>query len=220
MKQKTLSVFSIFLICILCLIIGILLTVIGCFCWVYNTPAIKEAFVATYNKDNDSVFVKEDIDNLLNGTVELNIPLFFLELSEEPFDYKLTEEDKENGFTKITKNSDGSATYTIKKNDYNKFLSTFKQTTKESLDEILSSGLYATIEKIEYTENFEKITITVNKTKFKNSFDNLVITACGSLSYAYQLFDVDSEKKCIVEIKDSNTNKIFQTSVFPDSFSK
>lgn len=220
MKQKTLSVLSIFSICILCLIIGILSTVIGCFCWIYNTPAIKEAFVSTYNKDNGFTFAKEDFNILLNGTVELNIPLFFLELSEEPFDYKLTEEDKENGFTKITKNSDGSATYTIKKNDYNKFLSTFKQTTKESLDEILSSGLYATIEKIEYTENFEKITITADKTKFENSFDNLVINVCGSISYAYQIFDVDSAKKCTIEIKDSNTNKIFQTSLFPDSFSK
>ncbi len=217
MKQKTLSVFSISIICILCLLIGVLSTVIGCFCWVYNTPAIKEAFVKTYNNENSSFSVKETFGNVLSGTVEINIPLALLELDGEPFDYKLSEENKENGFTSIKKNSDGSATYTIKKKEYNKFIEEYRAEIKSSLDILTTDGTFPSIQKIEYTDNFDKITIIANKEKFESSLDSMSVMTCGLSSCAFQMFDVNSDRKCTVEVKDSTTGEVFQRTIYPDA---
>ncbi len=217
MKQKTLSVFSIFIICILCLLIGVLSTFIGCLCWVYNTPTIKEAFVETYNNDNNSFSVKETFGNKLSGTVEINIPLALLELDEEPFDYKLTEEDKENGFTNIKKNSDGSATYTIKKKEYNKFIGEYRAKIKSSFDSLTADDAFPSIQKIEYTDNFDKITIIANKEEFESGLDSMSVTTCGLSSYLFQIFNVNSKGKCTIEVKDSSTDEIFQTIIYPDA---
>lgn len=217
MKQKTLSVFSIFVICILSLTIGILSTVIGCFFWVYNTPAIKEAFVETYNNEKNSFSAKESFGNILSGTVEINIPLVLLELDGEPFDYKLTEKDKENGFTSIKKNADGSATYTIKKKEYTKFIEEYKAEIKNSLDTLTANGTFPSIEKVEYTDNFDKITIIANKEKFESGIDSMCIMTCGLFSYSFQAFDVNSNNECTIEVKDSVSGQIFQTAIYPDA---
>ena len=217
MKQKTLSVFSIFIICSLCLLIGVLSTVIGCFCWIYNTPAIKEAFVKTYTNEDNSFSVEETVDNILSGTVEINVPLALLELNEEPFDYKLTEKDKENGFSNIKKNSDGSATYTIKKKEYNKFIEEYKAEIKSSLDSLTTDGSFPSIQKIEYTDNFDKITIIANKEKFESGLDGMCVMTCGLSSCMYQMFDVNSNGKCTVVVKDSTTGEAFKTTMFPDA---
>lgn len=220
MKQKSLSILSIFIICILCLLIGVFSAVIGCFCWIYNTPTIKEAFVETYNNKNGTLSVKETFGNLLSGTVEINIPVELLELGDEPFDYKLTEKNKENGFTNIEKNSDGSATYTIKKKAYNKFIEEYRSEVKETLDKLSSDGTFTSIQKIEYTNNFDKITIVANKKKFESSLDSISIMTCGLSSYWYQMFDVNSNGKCTVEVKDSITDEIFKTATYPDELTK
>lgn len=218
MKQKTLSLFSIFIICILCLLIGVLSTVIGCFCWVYNTPAIKEAFVETYNNNNNSFSVKETFGSILSGTVEINVPLALLELDKEPFDYKLTEEDKENGFTNIKKNSDGSATYTIKKKEYKEYLTELKKLTQESLNKISDDNSQTSINKIEYTDNFEKITIYANKENFENSLINSInILGCGLSAYVYQIYNLNSQGNCELVVKDTATGEIFETHKYPDS---
>lgn len=217
MKRKNLSMLSIILICFLSIIIGMLITICGGFAWIYNTPNIRQAFVETYKKSFTTLSVEENLGNILTGTVEINIPLFFLELSEEPFDYKLTEKDKENGFTNIKKNADGSATYTIRKKEYEKFIEEYKEQIKNMLDELTSDDTFDSIERIEYTDNFNKITIYANKEKFESGLDSMCVSTCGLASCMYQMFDINSSGKCTVEVKDSKTDEVFQTSIYPDT---
>lgn len=173
---------------------------------------------STYLSDNDTTkLASQDLGNVLTGTVEITLPKEFIDLGGEEFDYTLTQEQKDNGFTDIKKNDDGSATYTMKKSDYKKYIAELKQTTKDSFDKMLADGTYTTIEKIEYTDDFEKITIIANKEDFENSLDSFCILSCGLTSYMYQVFDVDASGKCTVEVKDSATGEVFQTTVYPDA---
>ena len=207
---------SIWIICVLCLVIGFLLATIACFTWIYNTPNIKSAFTETYFNEDKSL-AKSD---LFSKTVEITIPSTFFELNEEPFDYQLTEEDKENGFTNIKKNDDGSATYIIKKDKYKIFINELKAETANSIDELKASGAFSSIEKIEYTDKFEIVTITANREQFQNGIDNMAVLSCGLNSYAYQLFDTDAKGTCTVNVKDSTSGEVFYTTVYPDALNK
>lgn len=151
-----------------------------------------------------------------SSTVELTIPAEFLEMVDEDFDYTLTEENKEAGFTDIKKNEDGSATYTIKKSDYKKLKKELQETTKESLDELVTDGSFSSLKEIEYNDDFSEITITVAGEKYEKSFDAMAVTACGLCSLSYQIFDVDAENVCKVTVKDSSTDKVIDTQVFPE----
>lgn len=167
--------------------------------------------------EESSKIANQDLGNILTRTVELTIPKDMLSLSGDDFDYSLTQEQKDSGFTDIKKNADGSATYTIKMKDYEKFISEYKNDVKKSIDELNADGTFASIQKIEYTDNFEKITIIVDKEKFENSFDSVCMLNCGLASCMYQMFDVNSAGKCTVEVKDSASGKVFQTEVYPDA---
>lgn len=153
---------------------------------------------------------------VFSNTVELTIPAEFLEMIDEDFDYTLTEENKENGFTDIKKNEDGSATYTIKKSDYKKLKKELQATTKESLDELVTEGSFPSLERIEYNDDFSEITIFVDKDSYENSFDSLAVTTCGLCSLMYQIFDIDAENVCEVTVKDSSTDKVIDTQIFPE----
>lgn len=212
-KTKNYSVLSIWIMCILCIVIGVLVAVISCFLWVYNTPNIKTAFIETYLNE-DSSLIKE---NLFDKTIEFTIPASFFELNEQPFDYQLTEEDRKNGFTNIKKNNDGSATYFIKKDKYDSFIDKLKTETANSIDELVLSKSFSSIENIEYSDKFETITITANKEQFQNGIDSMVITSCGLSSYIYQMFDIDAKHTCIINIKDSTSGEVFHTATYPDA---
>lgn len=169
----------------------------------------------TFIKDDKAV--NQDLGNILTGTVEINIPKEFLELDGEEFDYALTEEQKENGFTDIKKNEDGSATYTIKKKNYEKYIQELRETAKQGIDELTKDGSFASIKGITYNNNLSKITITADKNGFENGLDSLSVFSCGLASIMYQMFDIDAPGKCTVEVKDSATGEIFQTTVYPDA---
>ncbi len=216
-KLKTLSITTILLMCILCIIIGILLTICGGFFWVYNTPTIKEAFVQTYNNENNSSPDENNSKNINSDTVELNVPKEFLNLGEEEFNYKLTKEQKSSGFIDVKKNKDGSATYTIKRKDYEKFISELNSTAKRAINELSESGAFKSVKSIIFNKDLSEITITADKKTFENNMDSMVVMSCGISSIMYQMFDVDSSRKCTIEVKDSTTGEVFQTTIYPDA---
>ena len=178
---------------------------------VFIIGSINGAFI------KDDKAVNQDLGNILTGTVEINIPKEFLELDGEKFDYVLTEEQKENGFTNIKKNEDGSATYTIKKKNYEKYIKELREAAKQGIDELTKDGSFASIKSITYNNNLSKITITADKNSFENGLDSLSVFSCGLASIMYQMFDIDAPGKCTVEVKDSATGEIFQTTVYPDA---
>ena len=169
----------------------------------------------TFTKSNKTA--NQDLGNILTGTVEIDMPKEFLQLGGEEFDYTLTDEQKAKGFTNIKKNEDGSATYTIKKKDYDKYIQELRQTAKQGIDELTKDGSFASIKNIAYNDNLSKITITANKSGFENGLDSLAVFSCGLSSTMYQMYDIDAPGKCTIEVKDSTTGEVFQTTVYPDA---
>lgn len=167
---------------------------------------------------SDNKFAQQGLGNLFSGTVEITVPLEFLEMSGEEFNYQLTEENKENGFTEIKKNDDGSATYTIKKKEYKKFISELREATKQGIDELNKDGAFPSVQSITYNNDLSKITITADKEKFQNSFDTAIMFGCGLTSCLYQAYDIDAKGECTVEVKDVTTGETIKSAVYPDAF--
>lgn len=204
------------LITIITFSIVFIISILGVLMGLLENVDISKDSIDTASKENEKI-VNQDLGNVLTGTVELTISKDMLTLFGEEFDYTLTQEQKDNGFIDIKKNEDGSATYTIKKKDYEKFIEELRAEAKNGIDELTADGTFTSIKKIEYTDDFEKITITANKEQFENGLDSLCIMSCGLTSCMYQMFDVDSSGKCTVEVKDVATGEIFKTTVYPDA---
>ena len=182
---------------------------------------IGVCFVMDWKEDkSDSKFVNQDVGNILAGTVDITIPKDFIDMLEAfggnaGFDATLTEEQKAMGFIDVKKESDGSLAYTINKKDYENILNDMKTDTKQSLDEIATSGDFSSIKSVNYNDDFSKVTISANREKFENSVDSLVILSCGLSSYMYQIFDINATGKCTIEVKDVTTGEVFQTETYP-----
>ncbi len=212
-KVKNKKTFGILIsaVCVLSLAAALSFGIIG----MMATP--KDSTSNNGISDSTNKLVNQDLGNVLTNTVELKISKELLELNEEEFDYTLTQEQKDNGFTGVKKNADGSATFTIKRKDYNQFIKECREETKKSFDEMNADGAFASVKKIEYTEKFEKVTITADKSKFENSLDGMCVFGCGLASCLYQMYDIDAPGKCTVEVKDSATGEVFQTTVYPEA---
>lgn len=167
-----------------------------------------------------SKVANQGIGNILTDTVSITIAKEMLDLSGDTFDYTLTKEQKDNGFTSIKKNKDGSATYTIKNSEYKKFIAEMKKTAKQGIDEITADGSFPSIKSISYNDDLSKIVITADRKAFENSFDSMAVFRCGLTSCMYQMYDIDAEGKCTVEVKDSVSGEVFQTTVYPDALNK
>lgn len=170
-------------------------------------------FVPKLNGKNDNKLVNK---NIISNTVEIKLAKEMIDLFIEDFDYTLTQEQKENGFTEIEKNEDGSATYTIKKKDYDIFLKDYKETVKQGIDEISKNETFVSIKSITYNDDFSKIVINAEKDKFENSLDAMTIMTCGVSSCMYQMFDVNAPGNCFIEVKDVNTGEVFKTAKYPE----
>lgn len=128
-------------------------------------------------------------------------------------DVSLDEEDKRNGFIDVTKNSDGSATFTMKEKDYKKFVSNLRKTTGETIDG-MNDGSYTSMKSIQYNKDFSEITIVVNKEEYLAGFDSMSKQLCSWTALLCQSYDVEAPGKCTVYVKDSATGEVFETEEF------
>ena len=165
-----------------------------------------------FNKSDNKIVNK----NIISNTIEINLPKEMIDLFGENFEYTLTQEQKDNGFTSIKKNDDGSAIYTIKKKDYEVFLETYREKTKQVIDEISKNEAFISIKSITYNEDFSKIVISAKKDEFENSFDSMSMMTCGLSSCMYQMFDINASGKCLIEVKDFQTGEVFKTAEYPE----
>ena len=184
----------------------------------------KEAWGLVKNEffdknDNIDKMANQNLGDIITGKVQITLNKEFIDLissEEEPFEYSLTQEQKENGFIDIKKNDDGSATYKIEKKDYEKFISEYKTTTKQTIDELVNKNTYQSIKSITYNDDFSKIDIMVEREKFENSLDSFALLGCGLSSCMYQMFDINASGKCAINVKDINNGEIFRTVNYPE----
>ncbi len=173
-----------------------------------NTSNSTTAFKHPTDKDNNISVAKD-------GTVSITIPKWFLFKIEPDYDYILT--DKEANIYKfmgVTKNSDGSATYKVKYNDYHKFLLTTKSAVNAVVYEYSNNVWFS---KIENDDGYNNIKI---HTKYDSldSFDDgfsiyIALSGLQATFYQYMHYEYSVGTTITVYNKD---NVILATYKFPE----
>lgn len=165
-----------------------------------NTPPAEET------KENTGISVDK---GLLD--VELTLPAVFV---GEDASGELTEENKKNGFKTAKLNEDGSVTYTISKNDYEKLLSETRKVINETLEKMPEE--FQSIKKVEVNNDYSVVTFTVNQEAYESSFDAFAALGAYLQIGFYQALNGVEEAKLIVEVKDENSLETFATYNYPE----
>lgn len=158
---------------------------------------------------NENLVQDDWVDNNLL-TVDITFPASFYTDSQTKPSNELTEKEKANGYTAVKVNDDGSVTYTIKKSAYNKIVAETKNSTIQTLNEIVTSGNYPSVKKIGYNNSLSKISVYVDKTAYSQNMDGFAML---NIQIAVAFYQVISQDKNPLEISviDISTNEVFDT---------
>ncbi|WP_210367043.1 hypothetical protein [Bacillus sp. REN3] len=162
------------------------------------------------SKDEGSVEVDKGLFN-----VEVTLPASLFEGGDID---KAIEEAKAEGVKEVIKNDDGSVTYKMSKSDHKKMMKELETSIQESLEEMKTSGDFASIKDITHNKSFTEFTLGVDQQAYENSMDGFAVFGLGISGAYYQLFngaDKDDYKVTIF-IKDQATGKEIEQIVFPD----
>lgn len=142
-------------------------------------------------------------------------------MGEDEVDYdEIIREAKEEGIKEVTKNEDGSVTYKMSKAKHKEIMKEMNDEILEYFDEIVNDEDIASIKDISSNKSFTKVEVIVDRDKFENSLDGFAVLGIAFQSMFYQVFDGvnPDEYKTTVNYKDAETQKIFDTIVYPDVF--
>lgn len=149
-------------------------------------------------------------------SVEVTLPASFFE--DEDIE-EVIEEAKADGVSKVTKNEDGSLTYTMSKSKHKEMLSEMKEEISKYVEELENDDDFPSIKEIAYKKNFREFTLKVEKEVFENSFDAFATLGIGFMGMYYQVFEGgDLEKnKITIHLQDISTGETFDSVVYPDA---
>jgi outer membrane murein-binding lipoprotein Lpp len=178
---------------------------------------VKEEQPGTETVQNSVEDAKETVEvdeGLLNTTLPL--PATFFKEAEPA---TVIENAKKQGVKEVTKNDDGSYTYTMSNKVYKKMLGDIAASVEESITSLKSGENFTSIKDVEYDKNFTEFTLIVDKEAFQSSMDSFAALAISISAMMYQTFSgLESEAlKVTIYIKDQATNELFDTIVFPDT---
>lgn len=171
---------------------------------------------ATYRQPTDkdgNVVIGND------GIARVTLPKWLLFLTEPNFNYQLTEQEKtEYRFTGITKNTDGSATYTIDQNDFHRCRLILTSNANG-----LVSGLknLSTVSKVEYTHGVYgtiKVYTTHTTATQLQTDDTLAkaVLSAGLQATVVQYFDIDQNVGSTFQLYGAN-GTLLATTKFPQT---
>ena len=173
--------------------------------------------------DNDTTDKKEntganeessiEVDKgLLN--VEITIPADFLgEQTEE----EIRADAEKQGVKEVTFNDDGSVTYKMSKAEHEKVLKQMGEELDKSLEELVTSGDFPSIQKATANKDYTEFDLTVNRAQFEEGMDSFAVLGLMLGSSYYQLFEGKSEgeAKLTVNYIDAETGETFETEEIP-----
>jgi len=151
------------------------------------------------------------------ANVEITLPASIFE--GENID-EVIEKAKSDGVEEVIENEDGSLTYKMSKAKHNEMMKEMENSIIQSVEEMETSGDYASIKNIEYSKDFSEFTMIVEKSAYENSFDGFIVIGLGLQGMYYQMYNgVDTDQnKVKIDIKDEATGEIFDTIIYPDTF--
>lgn len=173
------------------------------------TPNTENNIKYKQPTDNDN-----NISVATDGTVSITVPKWLLLKVEPDFNYQLT--DKEINtykFKTITKNSDGSATYTVDYNDYHKFLLITKSAVNAVVYEYSNNVWFS---KIEADDGYNNINI-YTKYDSLDAFDDgfgIYIALSGLQTTFYQYMHYNYDVGTTIKVYNKN-NTLLATYKFP-----
>ncbi|MCM3124341.1 MULTISPECIES: hypothetical protein [unclassified Mesobacillus] len=161
-------------------------------------------------EDEGSVEVDKGLFN-----VEVTLPASMFE--GEDIDSAI-EEAKAEGVKEVIKNDDGSVTYKMSKSKHKEMMKEIETGIQESLEEMKTSGDFASIKDVTHNKTFSEFTLEVDKETYENSMDGFAVFGLGISGAYYQLFNgADKDDyKVTIKVKDQATGEEFDQIVFPD----
>jgi hypothetical protein len=162
------------------------------------------------SEDEGSVEVDKGLFN-----VEVTLPASMFE--GDDIDSAI-EKAKADGVKEVIKNDDGSVTYKMSKSDHKKMMNELETSIKESLEEMKTSGDFASIKDITHNKSFSEFTLEVDQATYENSMDAFAVFGLGISGAYYQLFNGAKEDnyKVKINVKDQASGEEFDQIVFPD----
>ena len=148
--------------------------------------------------------------SFLGTTVTLTIPDVLGEyVNKEP---TLTEEQKEQGFKSVKKDSNGNLVYTMSRSSYEKYIEEYKKNIVESFKTFVNDN----ITDITYNDDFTEIKVTVNVSEL-TMVEETTITALCMAAQMYQYFDVDVKDGTPITVTTVNTSgTVLDTYTYPE----
>lgn len=171
---------------------------------------VSKSKIKTSNISSESGI---EVSKKLFGDVKISIPKDFV---LEGIDLTVSEAQKKNGLKSIEKNSDGSVVYTIKGSKYNDFLEEMRNECQKNYDEMLAEGSFASLKSVKIDKNFNKITVTADKSAYADSLDSAAKLGFGLAGMFYQKFDTNASGKVTVEVIDQTTKEVIDKGIYPD----
>lgn len=197
---------------ILILIVSLMIILTGC------GQSEPKTETTTSNIEQEQSKETVEIDKGLLS-VEITLPVSMFE--DQNIDEVITKA-KEDGVDEVTKNEDGSLTYKMSKAKHKEMMEGMKDSIIQSVEEMKTSGDYASIQNIEYNSTFSEFIMTVDKSAYENGFDGFAALGLAMQGLYYQAFNgADSNKnKVKIDLKDASTNEVFSTIIYPDALNQ
>lgn len=127
---------------------------------------------------------------------------------------------KEEGVTDVKENEDGSLSYTMPAKVHREMMDSLKTNLISALNSLTTGDVFTSIKEVSYSDDFTKFTFEVDKEAFLDSLDSFAVFTVVFSSMYYQCLDgVKPEDMALtVDFKDSATEEVFDTKVYPADF--
>lgn len=134
-------------------------------------------------------------------TIKIKIPKeFYGELKDGKLE--LTDEQKEQGFKSVElSEKKKSATFTIDKADYDIFIGEMREQVAKDLSAIADDKDYPSIKKVEYTNDFSNVTLSVDSKLYETSLDHFISESIFEWVGKYKAY-AQRELVCDLVVKD------------------
>lgn len=161
---------------------------------------------------------KEEGLNVDKGLLSVEVTLPASMFEGEDIDTMIADAEAD-GVDKVTKNEDGSLTLKMSKSKHKELMNEIETSIKESIEEMKTSGDYASIKDITHNDKFTEFTVVVDKATYENSMDGFVVLGLGISGAMYQLYNGANpdDYKVNVSVKDEATDEVIDEVVYPDA---
>ena len=146
-------------------------------------------------------------------TVTVELPASLLEgMDVESFAGQYREA---KGFKKVTVNEDGSLTLVVTEEKYAAQMESMDENAKVLYLAVgQESGVFQTVKRLDYNEDYTSLTLTVDKEAYEASDEDERVDEIIYISRLYQAFALNTDGVIEINFIDENTGEIYKTDLY------